>query len=480
MEYLRSILLVDANASERALVADYVRKQVGCVVLEADDTERALELIESDNISAVITAAFQQGKKGLELLRTVQRLDPEVVMIAAVPTGDRELAVESMRNGAFCYIQTPYVLDEVTIAAARALRFSDATVERRIPEQRFRKSDGYCGIIGKSKAMEEMFSLIGKVAEDSVSTVLIQGESGTGKELVARAIHAMSPRKGKNFVPLNCAAIPGELLESELFGYVKGAFTGAAQTKTGRVQYADQGTLFLDEIGDMAPNLQAKLLRVLQEREFEPVGGVKSVAVDVRVVAATHRDLEKAVDDGGFREDLFYRLNVFPIFIPPLRDRREDIPLLLDKFVRLFNRNKRVGLLGFEKDAMEALLAYNWPGNVRELENLVQRLAIIYEGKVVGIGDLPVKYRGEGRKVQVPVAEVPPPSAEVPWNGVGVDFNALISDFEDRLIVQAMTTAQGNKREAARLLNLKRTTLIEKIKKKQLDQDFDADADAGD
>ena len=477
MEYLRSILLVDANASERAMVADYVRKQVGCVVLEADNPERALEIIESDNISALLTSSFQHGKKGLELLRTVQRLDPEVVMIAAVPAGDRELAVEVMRNGAFCYIQTPYILDEVTIAAARALRFSDATVERRVPEQRFRKSDGYCGIIGKSKAMEEMFSLIGKVAEDGVSTVLIQGESGTGKELVARAIHAMSPRKGKNFVPLNCAAIPGELLESELFGYVKGAFTGAAQTKTGRVQYADQGTLFLDEIGDMAPNLQAKLLRVLQEREFEPVGGVKSVAVDVRVVAATHRDLEKAVGDGGFREDLFYRLNVFPIFIPPLRERREDIPLLLDKFVRLFNRNKRVGLLGFEKDAMEALLAYNWPGNVRELENLVQRLAIIYEGKVVGMGDLPAKYRGDGRKVQVQVAEVaPPPAAEVSWSGAGVDFNALISDFEDRLIVQAMTSAQGNKREAARLLNLKRTTLIEKIKKKQLDQDFGPDA----
>jgi transcriptional regulator with PAS, ATPase and Fis domain len=288
-------------------------------------------------------------------------------------------------------------------------------------------------------------------------------------------------------VPLNCAAIPDELLESELFGYIKGAFTGAAQSKQGRIQYAEGGTLFLDEIGDMKPALQAKLLRVLQEKEFEPVGGLKPIKADVRIVAATHRNLEEAVRTGSFREDLYYRLSVVPLQIPPLRERKEDIPLLIEKFMQVYNRGRKRGLTGFSADAMAALKNYAWPGNVRELENLVQRLTILHADGLVRGADLPEKYR-EGLNLedlaeeQVAEAVTTSEAAALSGRGEGVpipepledqaDFNALVSDFEDRLILQALSRTGGNKKEAAALLNLKRTTLLEKIKKKQLDSLF--------
>ena len=328
--------------------------------------------------------------------------------------------------------------------------------------------------------MRELFELIACVAEEGESTVLVQGESGTGKELIARAIHDGSPRKAGNFVPVNCAAIPDELLESELFGYVKGAFTGAQQSKIGRVQFADGGTLFLDEIGDMKPSLQAKLLRVLQEREVEQVGAVRPMKVDVRVIAATHQNLEALVAEGRFREDLYYRLAVIPLQAPPLRDRGEDIPLLIDCFIEQFSRRKSDNPTALDPHAMQSLQVYPWPGNVRELENLVQRLVILHRGKKVTMKELPEKYRSQDLppiasiepETAVPVAEhaasavAPPPDPA--WGADGLDFNGLISEFEDRLILQAMTRAGGNKKEAARLLNLKRTTLIEKIKKKNL------------
>ena len=335
---------------------------------------------------------------------------------------------------------------------------------------------GFAGMIGCSPQMQELFELIACVAEEGDSTVLIQGESGTGKELIARAIHENSPRKSSAFVPVNCAAIPDELLESELFGYVKGAFTGAQQSKIGRVQFADGGTLFLDEIGDMKPSLQAKLLRVLQEREVEQVGGVKATKVDVRVIAATHQHLESLVTEGRFREDLYYRLAVIPVQAPALRERRDDIGLLIESFIDRFSRRKGDRRTSLAPIALKSLQAYHWPGNVRELENLVQRLVILHRGKKVTIKELPEKYRcevAEPEAEEMVVAEavvgvnVEPP--EVTWTEQGLDFNQLISDFEDRLILEALERAGGNKKEAALLLNLKRTTLIEKIKKKGLE-----------
>lgn len=342
-------------------------------------------------------------------------------------------------------------------------------------------SDAFYGIIGRSESMQRLFKLISKLAEDDLSTVLIQGESGTGKELVAKAIHAHSPRVANHFVPVNCAAIPDDLLESELFGYVKGAFTGATGSKIGRIEYANGGSLFLDEIGDMKPSLQAKLLRVLQEREFEPVGGLKPVPVDVRVIAATHRNLEQMVAEGKFREDLYYRLSVIPVSIPPLRERPEDIPLLIEYFIREIGKHKKKPLAGFDLAAMQTLTNCTWKGNVRELENLIQHMTILHGGIQVSYSDLPEKYRNglqqnqtlqhqedPARPEQLQLFSPPMPQLKEQWPDTGIDFNSLVNDFETQLIVQALKLTQGNKKEAARILNLKRTTLLEKIKKKEL------------
>ncbi len=335
---------------------------------------------------------------------------------------------------------------------------------------------GFGGMIGRSPLMQELFELIACVAEDGESTVLIQGQSGTGKELIARAIHEKSERKSSHFVPVNCAAIPDELLESELFGYVKGAFTGAQQAKIGRVQFADGGTLFLDEIGDMKPNLQAKLLRVLQEREVEQVGGVKPIKVDVRIIAATHQNLEELVASGSFREDLYYRLAVIPLLAPPLCERQDDIVLLAGKFIEKFSRRRSDQPTTIDPVAMKSLQAYSWPGNVRELENLMQRMAILHRGKRITLKELPEKYcclNIDTVEDVLPVVasdcSVSLVAPTVEWSAEGLDFNRLISEFEDRLILHALSQSGGNKKEAARMLNLKRTTLIEKIKKKNLE-----------
>jgi len=350
------------------------------------------------------------------------------------------------------------------------------------------------GMIGNCPQMRLLFDFIKKIADDDQSTVLIQGESGTGKELVAKAIHSSSPREKNNFVPVNCAAIPDELLESELFGHTKGAFTGAANAKIGRIEYAHGGSLFLDEIGDMKPVLQAKLLRVLQEREFEPVGALKPVPVDVRIIAATHCNLEQMVDDGLFREDLYYRLSVIPVTIPPLRKRKEDLQLLINHFITEIGKKRKKPLQGFDQQALQALCTCNWRGNVRELENLIQHMTVLYDGSMVNLTDLPEKYQfsSKDQKLQAScinnnysaLADAPEQlslfsssaaTSEEIWSQEGVDFKAMVNDFETQLILQALKMTQGNKKEAAKILKLKRTTLLEKIKKKNL-QDLWQDA----
>jgi DNA-binding NtrC family response regulator len=300
--------------------------------------------------------------------------------------------------------------------------------------------------------------VVQKVAETE-STVLITGESGTGKELVARALHFNSQRADRMFVTVNCGAIPEELLESELFGHVKGAFTNAVSHREGRFSVADGGTLFLDEIGDMSPNLQVKLLRVLQDRTFEPVGSSKSQTVDVRVVAATNQNLEVAISERRFREDLFYRLNVIPIEMPPLRERRDDIPLLVQHFLEQSTRDGRSQVEGFEPGAIERLCRYSWPGNVRELENLVERLAVLCGKGRIGVGDLPQALRQEADLASAPATHLPPG---------GLDVRELLDDVETDLILQALEQTGWNKNQAAGLLGLNRTTLIEKIKKRGL------------
>ncbi len=313
-------------------------------------------------------------------------------------------------------------------------------------------------IIGRSAKIREVLALIDKVARTD-STVLITGESGTGKELVARAIHYKSRRKDKPLVTINCGAIPHELLESELFGYVKGAFTGAVRDKKGRLQAAEGGTVFLDEISEMSPALQVKLLRVLQEREFEPVGSIKPVKVDIRVIAATNKDLEELVSKGRFRADLFWRLNVVPIYLPPLRERKEDIELLLEHFLKIYNERYGGNIEGFSPESMQLLLDYPWPGNIRELENLVQRLVVLKGEGVVEPGDLPEKFRNNHRSYKLPSLE----------ELRELDLNAAVSTLERYLITEALRRANGVKSKAAKLLGIKRTTLIHKMKKNGLE-----------
>ena len=321
---------------------------------------------------------------------------------------------------------------------------------------------GFQGVIGKSRVMREVFRLIERVA-DSDSTILINGDTGTGKGLVAKAIHECSYRKDKPFVAINCGAIPENLLESELFGHVKGAFTGATAAKVGKFEVANGGTIFLDEIGDMSPDLQVKVLKVLEEREFEPVGGCKTVKVDVRIIAATHRDLEEAVQKSHFREDLFYRLYVIPIRLPALMERMVDIPLLAHYFLGKLNQDKRTQVQGVSPGAMEKLMQHSWPGNVRELANMLERLVVLKGEGEIQINDLPERLRGNGDQEAVRAVM---PEAEI--CGEGICLTTVVSEFEKNLIYQSLEKTDWVKNKAAKLLHVKRTTLVEKIKRYDL------------
>jgi transcriptional regulator with GAF, ATPase, and Fis domain len=318
------------------------------------------------------------------------------------------------------------------------------------------------GIIGQSKEIKAVFNTIEKVAA-SGSTILINGETGTGKGLAAKAIHLNSKRSTKPFVSINCGAIPENLLESELFGHVKGAFTGATTTKMGKFEQANGGTIFLDEIGDMSPDLQVKILRVLEEGEFEPVGGNRTVQVDIRVIAATHRNLEERVEAGEFREDLFFRLYVIPLILPPLRERRSDIPLMATHFCAQVTETNGLAVSGFAPETLTLMQAYEWPGNIRELKNLVERMVVLRQEGRLEPADLPEKIRGTNASVVVA-----PPQIDIDENGIS--FNTAVTEFEKSLILQSLEKADWVKNRAAKLLQLKRTTLVEKIKRYQLNQ----------
>lgn len=424
----------------------------------------------------ILDLEFSESSDSLELLAGLRRRFPELAILPIIPAGGHYLIKEVLALDLFFFVHKPLDPVETRIALKRIYQGLQPAAAAAAGNE----SDGqvsFHGMIGTTEVMHRLFSMIERIAEDDQSTVLIRGESGTGKEMVAKAIHAESQRRGKNFVPVNCAAIPDDLLESELFGYTKGAFTGATANKLGRIQYADQGTLFLDEIGDMKASLQAKLLRVLQEKEFEPVGAYKAIPVNTRILAATHCDLEQLVSEGKFREDLFYRLSVIPLSIPSLRERIDDIPLLISAFLDKYCRQRGREPFIFSSQAMGALRQYQWRGNVRELENLIQHMSILYSGKKIQLTDLPEKFQNlpsspeEGAEIATETnAEAALASGdEFIWNGGPIDFNELINGLETRLIVQALKLSEGNKKEAARLLNLKRTTLLEKIKKKDIE-----------
>ena len=342
----------------------------------------------------------------------------------------------------------------------RLFSHSQLEVENKNLKSVLNKKYRFENIIGQSEELRRVLSLVERVAE-SDSTVLITGESGTGKELIAKAIHYNSNRTSEPFIPVNCGAIPSELLESELFGHVKGAFTGAIQNRIGRFEMAYGGTLFFDEIGDMSPSLQVKLLRVLQERNFEPVGSTKAISSDVRIIAATNVNLEKAVAEGRFREDLYYRLNVIPIKMPALRERKDDIPILINHFISSFGRGRKETIQGISVEAQNLLAQYSWPGNIRELENLIERLTILKREGLIDVADLPPKYAVRHNSPETHISNIQIPEK-------GMDFNSAVNAYENLLILQALERTGWNQNQAAILLRLNRTTLVEKIKKKGL------------
>jgi DNA-binding NtrC family response regulator len=455
-----SILVVD-DAPEIRFSISEVLKREGFTIDMACDGQEATEKISKKFFDVVITDLSMPRKNGMEVLCFLKEHSPETICIIITGFGTIQGAVEAMRQGAFDYLTKPVRLEEVIITVDKALEVRELRRENRSLRQELRNIHGFESIVGTSKAMQEVFELVEKVAGTD-STVLITGESGTGKELIAHALHYKSERKDRPFVPVNCAAIPVELLESELFGHEKGAFTHAISTKIGRFELANKGTIFLDEIGEMSPVLQVKLLRFLQERKFERVGGVKTIHVDVRIIAATNIDLEEAVHKGGFRDDLYYRLNVIPIHIPPLKERPEDIPLLIQHFLLKSRSVKRTRIEGIEEDAIRFLMGYDWPGNVRELENIIERMVILASDPMITVKDLPdriIKSSGQLTATDSCMAILPED---------GLSLSSAVGLLEKTYILQALDRTGWVKNRAAKLLKMNRTTLIEKMKKQNL------------
>jgi DNA-binding NtrC family response regulator len=395
---------------------------------------------------------------GMEVLAHFVKHYPETPVIVLTGFGTIETAVEAIKRGAYDYLSKPANLDEISLTLKRAINHKDLKEENVALRSQIQEQHRPDRLIGQSSAIHHLYRIIKRVAKTD-STVLITGESGTGKELVANGIHYQSPRRDMPFVPINCGAIPEELLESELFGHEKGAFTGAFKERRGRFELANKGTVFLDEIGEMSPKLQVKLLRFLQETKIQRVGGSRTVEVDVRILAATNKDLERAVAESQFREDLFYRLNVIPIHVPPLRERTGDIALLIQHFLKQHCLKKNIPQKQMSEAAIESLEQYDWPGNVRELENVIERLVILTDTDEIQLLDLP-------KRMQVTQQ---PEATHIELGQDGINLKETLDTLENRLIVDALQRAGGVKNKAAKLLGLNRTTLIEKMKKKQID-----------
>jgi DNA-binding NtrC family response regulator len=449
------ILIAEDNKLNRENLLELLTIS-GYEVKAAENGKEAMDALVEEKFDLVITDLKMPQADGLELLKFAKEMNPESVVIMVTGYGTVNSAVEAMKFGAFDYIIKPLKDDIVKLTVARALSYVRLKEENTALKSHLKDKYDFGKMIGYSDTMKKVFESIGKVSS-SDSTILIHGESGTGKELVARAIHFNSDRKNQQLIPVNCGAIPEELLESELFGHEKGAFTGAIRTRIGRFELAQGGTIFLDEIGDMSPALQVKMLRVIQEKEFERIGGVKTIHVDVRIIAASNQNLDKAVSEKRFREDLFYRINVIPIHLPPLRERGPDIAILANHFLRKFNKLKKKNLLRISSEAMSFFLRYPWPGNVRELENLMEMLVVMKDGGDIEASDLPPKLLNQK------MGDIPCGYMELPDEGL--NFNEMVSQFEKDMLLQALRKSEGVKNRAAKLLHLNRTTLVEKLKR---------------
>jgi DNA-binding NtrC family response regulator len=449
------ILVVDDDADLRQAIVEILTVD-GFEVHGVGTAEDAHRMLAQTAYDVLVTDNNLPGQHGIELLEETLVRYPQIVAIVMTGFGTVETAVQAIKKGAYDYLSKPFKLVELSIMVRKGLKERTLRFENQYLRSQLDSKYAFNNIIGTGRAMRRIFELIDAVAGLN-STVLIQGETGTGKEVIAKAIHFHSPRKDQKLVSINCGAIPENLLESELFGHVKGAFTGAVHSRVGRFEQATNGTIFLDEIGNMPQALQVKLLRVLQEREFERVGGNDSIKVDVRIIAATSSDLESMVAEGTFREDLYYRLNVIPIHMPALRDRREDIPLLVQRFTSRLCETHKLEIKTVSPQVMKAMMAYDWPGNVRQLENIVERMVALTGSRTVILPtDLPPEIQNRENLAAVPTIEFP--------EG-GINFTGIVTDMERELILQGLQKANGNKKLAAKLLNLKRTTLIEKIKR---------------
>ncbi len=444
-----TVLVVDDEAGIRRAVAAELEDQGYEVVTAASGSEALLRFSEAE-ADLVVTDLKMEGVDGLDVLREVKRRRPEAEVLMMTAYGSVETAVAAMRTGAYDYVSKPFDLDDLVFAVERMAEKVRLAGENTRLRSALKRRYSFDNVIGASGAMQEVFSLIARVAPRD-ATVLLRGESGTGKEVVARLIHHESGRPDGPFLAVNCAALPENLLESELFGHEKGAFTGAVASRAGHFREAGGGTLFLDEIGDISPNMQVKLLRALQEKEVLPVGGRAPVRVDVRILTATNRDLEAGLKDGSFREDLYYRLSVFPIFVPPLRERREDVEPLATHFLDKTGYSE----LAFSPEVMTRLVGYDWPGNVRELENVVERAALMTDGGVIRPAALPPHVRGQGAGGGPAVAG----ALVIPDDGI------CLEELEEDLIRQAVRKAQGNKTQAAQLLGITRRTLYSRLER---------------
>ncbi len=437
------ILIVDDEKNTREGLARALRRSYDVLIAESGST--ALSILSEKPVDVMLSDLRMPGMDGMTLMQRALAVSPQLVCILLTAYGNIETAVDAMRHGATDFLTKPVNLEQLEMVLQRVLRSRRAETENVQLREQLDSKFGMENIIGSSPEMQQVFDTVRQVAA-SRATVLIQGESGTGKELIAKAIHRLSPRKNGSFIPVHCAALSSSLLESELFGHEKGAFTGAAERRKGRFEMADGGSLFLDEIGEIDASVQVKILRALEERRFERVGGQESIDVDTRLIAATNRDLKKMVAEGTFREDLYYRLYVVVIHLPALRERKSDIPLLLKHYLDVFNRENGRAVEGFSPDALDLLTAYRWPGNVRELRNMVEQTVVMSRSQRIGVRDLPVHIReagGTGGSVQME--------------------RGTLEDMEKQAIQQALKEAGGNRTRAADKLGISRRTLHRKI-----------------
>ncbi|MBN1356839.1 sigma-54-dependent Fis family transcriptional regulator [bacterium] len=452
---MKSILVVDDEQSMCDFLSILLEKEGYNVISATSGMEALKTLRQGTSVDLVISDIMMPEMNGMELLKHLKAFNPNILVIMITAYATTENAIQAMKQGAYDYVTKPFKVDEIKIIVQKAFESLKLKEENIFLKQEIRSKRQFENIIGISSKMIRVFETIRKIA-DLTSTVLIAGESGTGKELVASAIHYNSVRKDKPFVTVNCGALPENLLESELFGHVKGSFTGAIHNKEGLFEIADGGTFFLDEVAEMSPPIQVKLLRVLNDRKFKRVGGVEDISVDVRIISATNKDLTHLTETNQFREDLFYRLNVIPIHVPPLRERREDIPILVDHFIRKYCKNLNKNKMRITAEALNYLQSYSWPGNVRELENVIERCVALESDELITPSSLPSNLYSLTEQFVVPSTVIP--------EG-GLDLESVVGEYEKSILINALRRAKWIKKDAAKLLNVSFRSLRYRVEK---------------